>query len=53
MIVDVKTDNILLQYTCECGETSTQWLNEIVQNGTHTCDCGQDMQLDDTVQVRS
>lgn len=48
----IKTESITLQYVCpDCGETSTQPLIDLVKNGTHTCDCGTDMELTEEVEV--
>jgi transcription elongation factor Elf1 len=54
MIQDVKIENVLLLYECpECGEEADQWLKDIVQNGTLSCDCGLDMQLKPECQIRT
>ena len=48
----IKTASITLLYVCpDCGLTSEQPLTDLVQNGTHTCDCGKDMELADEVEV--
>jgi len=48
----LETNKIHLQYVCpDCDEKSEQWLNNLVENGTHTCDCGADMQLDENVRI--
>ncbi len=46
------TSAITLVYNCPgCGMTSDQPLTELIQNGTHTCDCGRDMLLSDEMEV--
>ena len=48
----IATDRITLLYFCpSCEENSEQLLTSIVENGTHTCQCGTDMKLKDRVKV--
>ena len=50
--MQIKTASITLHYVCpDCRATSEQPLTDIVENGTHTCDCGRDMELADEVEV--
>ena len=52
--IDMLVSRITLLYTCpDCGETSEQPLTNIVRDGTHVCDCGTDMELDDEVRVET
>lgn len=48
----IKTNRIELLYVCpDCGEEYSQFLTDIVQNGTLTCECGPDMLLQDYVDM--
>ena len=48
----MKVSEITLLYVCpDCGVQSEQELSSLVQNGTHTCDCGVDMELEDEVKI--
>lgn len=45
---------VTLLYVCpDCGVTAEQALSGIVQNGTLTCDCGVDMELQENVEITS
>lgn len=50
----IPTDAITLLYHClDCGAMSTQPLTDIVECGTHTCDCGVDMKLSKEVEIKN
>lgn len=50
---EILVSAITLNYSCvDCDTTAAQPLGDITYSGTLTCgDCGEDMELDDTVMV--
>ncbi len=43
---------ITLLYSClDCRGVSAQPLSVLAQNGTHTCECGADMVLQENVEI--
>lgn len=51
---DFQPEAVVLNYVCpDCNDESTQFVCDLVQNGTLTCDCGTDCEINKVTVLQS